>query len=522
MKSEPARQELIFALIGPAGVRLDDLSKALRESLGAFGYKVIEIRLSELLKRANCWLDEPNAEQYKEYVRVTHRQKMALEFRRQTNDAAALARAGIAALRAHRKSITGDYDRPAEAHAYVISQLKHPREVELLRAVYGSSLYVLAGHAPESRRIETLAKRIAREDGRASPDNSYTSKAMDILHIDDKQAVDQDLGQNTRDAYPMSDFFLNLGLPGGENAVQRFLELVFGHPFHTPFPDEVAMYQANSLSLASSDESRQVGAVIVTQPKDFSRKPRGPDIVASGMNEVPRRGGGYYGYLDSPDMRDQALRAQGIDPAHTIKLYALIELIEKIRDRNWLSTELAETSKRELAIQLLPALKGTQFMDIGEFMRPVHAEMAALIDAARRGVAVHELAMYVTAFPCHNCAKHIIAAGLRRVIYLEPYPKSRAKPLHGEEIDLESIDGFPTDDRVVFAAFTGVAPRQYQRLFSMGSRGRKRGLSLGEWGTNKLTLGPKYAPRNAAAGYLVSESEELALLPASLYSRPDQ
>ena len=102
---------------------------------------------------------------------------------------------------------------------------------------------------------------------------------------------------------------------------------------------------------------------------------------------------------------------------------ALAELIAKIAAKGWLKETVTE-SPDELAIDLLRELKGTQFMDIGEFSRPVHAEMAAIIDSAARGVAVDGQTMYVTTFPCHNCAKHIIAAGLQRVIYLEPYPKS--------------------------------------------------------------------------------------------------
>src|SRR5882724_7181322 len=105
-------------------------------------------------------------------------------------------------------------------------------------------------------------------------------------------------------------------------------------------------------------------------------------------------------------------------------------------------------------------------MDIGEFSRPVHAEMAALIDAARRGVAVDGETMYVTTFPCHNCAKHIIAAGIRKVVYLEPYPKSRASNLHGEEMSLELPTG-NEEGMVIFAAYSGIAPRQYRQLFSM-------------------------------------------------------
>ena len=95
----------------------------------------------------------------------------------------------------------------------------------------------------------------------------------------------------------------------------------------------------------------------------------------------------------------------------------------------------------ELARKLLPYLKGTQFMNIGEFGRTVHAEMAALVDAAKRGVSVNKQLMYVTTFPCHNCAKHIIASGIREVWYLEPYPKSHAEFLHKEEIEIEPEPG---------------------------------------------------------------------------------
>src|SRR5579864_377027 len=111
--------------------------------------------------------------------------------------------------------------------------------------------------------------------------------------------------------------------------------------------------------------------------------------------------------------------------------------------------------------------------------------MAALIDAARRGVAVDGHSMYVTTFPCHNCAKHIISAGIRRVVYLEPYPKSRAINLYGEEIVAESSTGDEVENKVVFFAFTGIAPNQYRRLFAMSERGAKKGYPLQAWQSQK-------------------------------------
>jgi cytidine deaminase len=296
------------------------------------------------------------------------------------------------------------------------------------------------------------------------------------------------------------------------------VDLLFGHPFHTPSPEEYAMYQASAVSLRSSDDNRQVGAIIVSLTRDLTSRIKNADIIAVGMNEVPRGGGGFYWDQDSPDYRDQALlRYQREDRAKEIKISALAELLEKITQKNWLRDEIAQSRASDLARLLLPDLTRTQFMNIGEFSRPVHAEMAALIDAARRGVAVVGHTMYVTTFPCHNCAKHIIAAGLRRVVYLEPYPKSRASNLHGEEIVLDSAEGKEEEGRVVFSVFSGIAPRQYQRLFSMSERGSKKGLALSDWENARRILSPRHVMRNAAHAYLVAEYEELEKLLPEIY-----
>jgi cytidine deaminase len=235
------------------------------------------------------------------------------------------------------------------------------------------------------------------------------------------------------------------------------------------------------------------------------------------MTAVPRGGGGFYWDQDSPDRRDQALLLAGEDRAADIKISVLSELIERIIQKKWLLKPVAEKSGPELARELLPALKRTQFLDIGEFSRPVHAEMAAIIDAARRGVAVNGHSMYVTTFPCHNCTKHIIAAGLRRVIYLEPYPKSRARRLHGEEIDVDSKDCTEDESTVVFCAYTGVAPRQYAQVFSMSERGVKRGKSQRLWYAERASLSPKYVVRDAPLLYLAGERRELENLPPEIY-----
>ena len=251
------------------------------------------------------------------------------------------------------------------------------------------------------------------------------------------------------------------------------------------------------------------------------------------MNEVPMRGGGFYwdGSSNSPDARDQWLIAYGPndDRALAIKKDVLSELLEVFKREEWFKDSIASVQTPMLLKKLISEglLMGTQILNIGEFQRQVHAEMAALIDAARRGVAVDGQTMFVTTFPCHNCAKHIISAGIRQVVYLEPYPKSRADLLHKEEIDLESkvaADESQKDvqlknvPKVVFSPYTGVAPRRYRQLFSMSGRGKKALLALKDWGTQKASLSPQYLVRNAYASYMIAEREELALLPTSVFN----
>ncbi|MGV8119353.1 MAG: hypothetical protein AB2L14_06275 [Candidatus Xenobiia bacterium LiM19] len=96
--------------------------------------------------------------------------------------------------------------------------------------------------------------------------------------------------------------------------------------------------------------------------------------------------------------------------------------------------------------------------------------MEAILSCSRRGVNLRGSILFTTTFPCHNCAKHIIAAGVSQVIYVEPYPKSLAKKLHSDAIWLPiSIDEpEPAEGKVLFMPFFGIGPRRFVDLFSMG------------------------------------------------------
>lgn len=213
------------------------------------------------------------------------------------------------------------------------------------------------------------------------------------------------------------------------------------------------MFLAFAASLRSGDLSRQVGAVLTTDDGT---------LVAEGANDAPRFGGGQYWPTDD-DHRDLAL---GYDSNERIRREMARRILE--------STGHLDPG-RDVLEQAGPLLGDAEVLDITEFGRAVHAEMAAIMACARIGVSTIGKRLYCTTFPCHNCAKHIIAAGVTQVMFIEAYPKSRALDLHRDAITLH--EDVPT--KVRFLPFVGIGPRRYLDLFALrdayGSRIRRKG-----------------------------------------------
>lgn len=167
-------------------------------------------------------------------------------------------------------------------------------------------------------------------------------------------------------------------------------------------------------------------------------------------------GGGLY-WPGEKDQRDHVLRYDSNDRRRD-------EIILDIMDR--LKSEVPSCQRLKAGKFLL---KSSPLLEITEYGRSVHAEMEALLACARAGVSPRGGTLYTTTFPCHNCARHIVAAGISRVEYVEPYPKSKARELHSDSI---RIVGEPENEdeskkgKVEFVPFIGIGPRRYFDLFS--------------------------------------------------------
>jgi dCMP deaminase len=64
-----------------------------------------------------------------------------------------------------------------------------------------------------------------------------------------------------------------------------------------------------------------------------------------------------------------------------------------------------------------------------ELCRGLHAEENTIIQAALFGVSIKDATIYSTHHPCSVCAKMLINAGIREIVYREGYPDKLSKEL---------------------------------------------------------------------------------------------
>lgn len=459
-----AHPELVIALTSAIGTDtslvIDEIDKQLKD----FSYTAHVIKISEKVLTP---LLHSNQRQPPS-IRANALMNLGNKLRKERNDSAILASAAISQIYNFR---TKDQKNRGEARqlprqAFIISTLKHPDEAVRLRETYGNIFFLVAVNESESSRLEHLNRQR----------NIGYKDAQELVKRDEGE--NNRFGQHTRSVFEQADIHLSLNKPGNDMDVReylntqitRMLNLLFGHPFITPTFDEYAMFIAYASGLRSADLGRQVGAAIAS--------PYG-EIIATGANDVPQYGGGQYWpnlytFQDKDDGRDYKRTYHNSETNETILGYDAnkrehMRIVEEILDM----FETQENETREDVVQwkdtLRKRLLGSRIKYLTEYTRAVHAEMAAILACSRGGISLQGATLYCSTFPCHNCAKHIIHTGIQRVVYIEPYPKSKTLELYN---DSTTIVG--EEQKVHFDEFVGVGPRRFFDLFSLHlSRGRR-------------------------------------------------
>ena len=70
----------------------------------------------------------------------------------------------------------------------------------------------------------------------------------------------------------------------------------------------------------------------------------------------------------------------------------------------------------------------------------IHAEMNAILKAAKSGYSVDNSTLYLTLSPCVDCAKLILQSGIKRVLYLETYRKTDGVDFLKKFIDISQYN----------------------------------------------------------------------------------
>ncbi|MEX1214389.1 anti-phage dCTP deaminase [Saccharospirillum sp.] len=481
--------ELVLGLVCPVGVNIDDVETRLLSLIKLFNYTPNLIHLSELARELD---DEEELSFQSEVERLDHGMQKGTDLREKYNRGDFYSLLAINKISSQRQQEDG-VSQPLGRTVHILRSLKHADEVDTLRQVYGSGFFLLGISASTESK-----KHYLRELKGVVSDGDLDR----LIERDDKE--NNPLGQQTRNVFQLADAFATTDdTERLSKQLGRILNLLFSDPFAPPTEEEYAMFMAYAASLRSADLSRQVGAVIANEYGD---------IISTGANDVPKYGGGLYwpGEDDKRDYTDE----YGYDSNEHEKNSILEDVAFAI-------TESKE--KSDAYDRVIKKLEKSKIMDLTEYGRAVHAEMEALLQASRNGVKVRGSTLYTTTFPCHNCAKHIVASGVKEVVYIEPYPKSFASKLHDDSIDTEG-SRFNVDDRivendqgrVVFRPFVGVGPRRFIDLFSMKlSSGRKMKRKKDGYAVNWVRQDSELRVPMSPLSYMESEiavNNELKLL----------
>ncbi|WP_217429140.1 anti-phage dCTP deaminase [Acetobacter syzygii] len=456
--------ELVIGLAGPIGIDTETLTTVVKETLAEVEYQTEIIRLTNIMVTFNVAEKIPRDTDEEGFAsEVKYKINYANKLREEKKDNAFLAKIAIAKIITERGSI----QRKSNGIAYIIRQLKRPEEVNFLRKIYGNKFILISAYAHKEGRINEITKKLKQSVPVSFQDPRIAFLVSSLIEKDENEGKNK-YGQRLGDTFHLGDVFVD-GIRRDKmyHTLRRFMQALFGRTDISPTKSEFGMFTAKSASLRSTDLSRQVGAAI------FS--PSG-EIISQGCNEVPKANGGTYWDSEEPDFRDIK---KGIDPNDRIKKEIIRDLFERLENEGWLSEKALQSGKSINDISLNSIKKGSGplsgalITDLTEYGRVVHAEMCSICDAARSGRSVKGSTLFCTTFPCHNCTKHIIASGIKNVYYIEPYPKSRAKELHEDEISFEEID----EKKVSFVPFMGISPHFYKEIFEKNRRKNSDGTA---------------------------------------------
>ena len=395
--------EIVLGLVGAIGADLRLVAEHLEAGLARAGFSSSPIRVIELIHDLERWTNLPSEPERR---RLETHVESGDEFCQTSMRGDALGALAVARIKKLRSDLGLDPFRASTRHAYIVKSLNDRMKSSCSAACMAEAFLLIAASAPEGSRFE-------------------------------EEETPAQYGRDLLGTYAQADVFLETAERDTvEEEVERLLEILLKHPFRTPRIDEYGMALARIAALRSASLSWQVGAAILD--------PRGA-LRVLGTNEVPCFGGGAYWEGDVGDSRDFHLQR---DVTADYCERDLADLLRRLAAVGWLQPSKRRAVEEDLSSAVREAVSHPQVADARimksiEHGRAIHAEAAAISAAAAAGISIDGCTLYTTAFPCHQCARPIVASGMTRVVYLHPYPRSLVKDFFSDSI---AVEGTPQEE----------------------------------------------------------------------------
>jgi deoxycytidylate deaminase len=301
---------------------------------------------------------------------------------------------------------------------WIVDSIKNPAEIRALRN-RSRNFFLLGIYASLDTRWArssiaygdnhaTFVEDDQRDTGRDSPEHGQ--RVADCFH-----EADIVVSNESQVAAVGNQQFEKLS-----GVVTRYADLTTtpGSNHQPITPDECHMAIAYAAGQRSSCMQRKVGAAVVD---DLG------NVVSTGFNEVP---------MYERPCRDEFTECY----RKRLRKQLVARVTEVVPEATEKAEQLTALLRKELRML--------------DYCRALHAEENAVLNLARgsRSTPADKCILYTTTYPCRLCANKIVSVGIRRVVYLEPYPDEQAKAI------LENAG-------VTCDCFQGVTYKAYFRLY---------------------------------------------------------
>lgn len=305
---------------------------------------------------------------------------------------------------------------------FIIDAFRNHVEVEYFRKRFSQfylvSLY--AGYNTRFNRLKNIFKEIDIEKFEI-----FFNK-LDNRDLGTDEDITTPFIQNVSRCCYLSDIAVNNEYNSEEFDIvlfEKFLKyyaLMISPGCIQPTKEETYMNLAYTLSLRSTCISRKVGAVI-TDKEDF--------ILGLGWNDVAHSQIGcglrfkddftkFGNEIYSMNLFINQINRDDLSNLNDSDMFCFKDILSKVKIKAKLGKSKLSPEQQEEVLSLLKIKRL-------EYCRSLHAEENALLQVASRGgMGVNGGTIYTTTFPCELCGKKIYQAGIKKIFYTEPYPKS--------------------------------------------------------------------------------------------------